>query len=151
MITLSNLAAIQGDHAGALSLMPDFPSSFPDLADESPFPPGGDEIAAPLGSTPAQFNHSHHNSLASALSALEPFASMPSSSKPISSSRTPSSNFQLQALTKQSIKDIFVDGSAQENKMIEHLGAQKHECALGQLELKCRKLEQKELEGAAPV
>jgi hypothetical protein len=124
-------------------MLPDFPSVFPNLDDELPFPPSSDDITA---STPARFNHSHHNSLASASSALEPFASTPPSSKPMSSSRTPSSSFPSRALTKRSLKDIFAEGSVRDAELIERLGAQKHERALGQLELKRRKLEQKELE-----
>ena len=46
----------------------------------------------------------------------------------------------------RSLKDIFAEGSVRDTELIERLGAQKHERALGQLELKRRKLEQKELE-----
>ena len=44
------------------------------------------------------------------------------------------------------LQDMFAEGSAKDNQMIEHLGTQKHKCALGELELKHHKLENKVME-----
>lgn len=48
--------------------------------------------------------------------------------------------------TKRTIKDLLAEGTAKEAEVLERLGAQKHERAIIELELKRRKLEQKALE-----
>src|SRR5712672_2541219 len=50
------------------------------------------------------------------------------------------------ATTKCAFQDVFAEGSVKENEMLECLGTQKHEQALGEQELKRRKLEQKVIE-----
>jgi hypothetical protein len=47
---------------------------------------------------------------------------------------------------KRSLQDAFAEGSAKENQIFERLGTQKHERAIGELELKRRKLENKAME-----
>ena len=49
-------------------------------------------------------------------------------------------------MAKRTLQDMFAEGSAKDNQMIERLGTQKHERALGELELKRRKLENKAME-----
>jgi len=50
------------------------------------------------------------------------------------------------ATTKRAFQDVFAEGSVKENEMLERLGTQKHERALGEQELKHQKLEQKVIE-----
>ena len=50
------------------------------------------------------------------------------------------------SLLKHTLQDAFAEGSAKENQTLEHLGTQKHECAIGELELKHCKLENKVME-----
>jgi len=47
---------------------------------------------------------------------------------------------------KRTFQELFAEGSAKDNQMLEHLGTQKHERVLVELELKCRKLEHKTME-----
>jgi hypothetical protein len=61
-------------------------------------------------------------------------------------SRTPSSTQKSRATTKHTIQDMFTEGSAKENEILDHLWTQRHEQALGEQELKCRKLDHKALE-----
>jgi hypothetical protein len=49
-------------------------------------------------------------------------------------------------MTKRTLQDAFAEGSAKDSQMLEHLGTQKHERAIGELELKRRKLENKAME-----
>ena len=49
-------------------------------------------------------------------------------------------------LLKHTLQDTFAEGSAKENQTLECLGTQKHEHAIGELELKCCKLENKAME-----
>ena len=49
-------------------------------------------------------------------------------------------------MTKRTLQDAFAEGSAKENQILEQLGTQKHKCAIGELELKRRKLENKAME-----
>jgi hypothetical protein len=49
-------------------------------------------------------------------------------------------------LLKRTLQDAFAEGSAKENQILERLGTQKHERAIGELELKRRKLENKAME-----
>jgi hypothetical protein len=49
-------------------------------------------------------------------------------------------------MSKRSLQDAFAEGSAKENAILERLGTQKHERAIGELELKRRKLENKAME-----
>jgi hypothetical protein len=49
-------------------------------------------------------------------------------------------------MLKRTLQDAFAEGSAKENIILERLGAQKHERAIGELELKRRKLENKAME-----
>ncbi len=52
---------------------------------------------------------------------------------------TPKSRLML----KRTLQDMFAEGSAKENQILECLGAQKHERAIGELELKHRKMDHK--------
>jgi hypothetical protein len=49
-------------------------------------------------------------------------------------------------MTKRTFQDVFAEGSAKENQMLERLGTQKHKRALGEQELKHHKLEHKVME-----
>jgi hypothetical protein len=49
-------------------------------------------------------------------------------------------------MLKRTLQDAFAEGSAKENQILERLGTQKHERAIGELELKRRKLENKAME-----
>ena len=49
-------------------------------------------------------------------------------------------------MSKHTLQDAFAEGSAKENQVLEHLGTQKHECAIGELDLKRRKLKNKAME-----
>ena len=49
-------------------------------------------------------------------------------------------------ITKCTLQDVFAEGSAKENQILEQLGTQKHERAIGELELKHHKLENKTME-----
>jgi hypothetical protein len=49
-------------------------------------------------------------------------------------------------LLKRTLQDAFAEGSAKESEAIERMGTQKHERAIGELELKRRKLENKAME-----
>jgi hypothetical protein len=49
------------------------------------------------------------------------------------------------SMLKRSLQDALADGSARENQILERLGTQKHKRAIGELELKRRKLENKAL------
>src|SRR6266849_10803287 len=49
-------------------------------------------------------------------------------------------------MLKRTLQDAFAEGSAKENQIREHLGAQKHEHAIGELELKHRKMDHKAME-----
>src|SRR6266852_5317803 len=62
--------------------------------------------------------------------------------------KTPSRSGTLKSrLTlKCSLQDAFAEGSAKESQILERLGTQKHERAIGELELKRRKLENKAME-----
>ena len=63
-------------------------------------------------------------------------------------SNTPShaSTPRLRMMIKCTLQDAFAEGSAKDSQMIEHLETQKHERAIGELELKRRKLENKAME-----
>jgi hypothetical protein len=50
------------------------------------------------------------------------------------------------SLLKRTLQDAFAEGSARESEALERLGTQKHECAIGELALKRRKLENKAME-----
>jgi hypothetical protein len=50
------------------------------------------------------------------------------------------------AVSKHTLQDAFAEGSAKDNQILDRLGTQKHECALGEMELKRRKLENKAME-----
>jgi hypothetical protein len=63
-------------------------------------------------------------------------------SKTPSRSGTPKSRLTL----KRSLQDAFAEGTAKESQILERLGTQKHERAIGELELKRRKLENKAME-----
>jgi hypothetical protein len=63
-------------------------------------------------------------------------------SKTSSRASTPKSRSML----KRTLQDAFAEGSAKENQILERLGTQKHEHAIGELELKRRKLENKAME-----
>jgi CO dehydrogenase/acetyl-CoA synthase beta subunit len=49
-------------------------------------------------------------------------------------------------MLKRTLQDTFAEGSAKENQILERLGTQKHERAIGELELKRRKMEHKAME-----
>jgi hypothetical protein len=78
------------------------------------------------------------------------FTSVAGSSKVKSeaTSKTPSraSTPKSRTMSKQTLQDAFAEGSAKDNLVLERLGAQKHEHAIGELELKHRKLENKAME-----
>jgi len=61
-------------------------------------------------------------------------------------SKTPSTTQKPRATTKCTFQELFAEGSAKDNQMLERLGTQKHEWVLVELELKCRKLEHKTME-----
>src|SRR6266852_3673325 len=60
-------------------------------------------------------------------------------SKMPSRAGTPKSRSML----KWTLQDVFAEGSVKENQILEHLGAQKHEHAIGELELKRQKMDHK--------
>jgi len=49
-------------------------------------------------------------------------------------------------MLKRTLQDAFAEGSAKDSEVLEQLGTQKHERAIGELELKCHKLENKAME-----
>jgi hypothetical protein len=53
-------------------------------------------------------------------------------------SKTPSraSTPKSRSMLKRTLQDAFAEGSVKENQMLERLGTQKHEHAIGELELK---------------
>lgn len=57
-----------------------------------------------------------------------------------------SSTQKSRGMMKRTLQDVFAEGSAKENEMLECLRMQRHERALGEQELKRRKLDQKLLE-----
>jgi hypothetical protein len=63
-------------------------------------------------------------------------------SKTSSRSGTPRSRSNM----KRTLQEAFAEGAARESEMHERLGIQKHERAIGELELKRRKLENKAME-----
>jgi len=63
-------------------------------------------------------------------------------SKTPSRSSTPRSRSNM----KHTLQDVFAKGTAREDEMHEHLGIQKHEHAIGQLELKHQRLENQVME-----
>src|SRR6266849_7563280 len=63
-------------------------------------------------------------------------------SKMPSRAGTPKSRSML----KWTLQDAFAEGSAKENQILKRLRAQKHECAIGELELKRRKMDHKAME-----
>ena len=81
---------------------------------------------------------------------ITPFTSIAGSSKlksevglkPSSRGSTPKSR----SLLKCTLQDAFAEGSARDAEVMERLGTQKHERAIGELELKRRKLENKAME-----
>jgi hypothetical protein len=81
---------------------------------------------------------------------ITPFTSLAGSSKlkseiglkPSSRASTPKSR----SLLKRTLQDAFAEGSARDTEVLERLGTQKHERAIGELELKRRKLENKAME-----
>jgi hypothetical protein len=79
-----------------------------------------------------------------------PLSSVASSSKVKAEppSKTPSraSTPKSRTMLKHTLQDAFAEGSAKENEILECLGTQKHERAIGELELKRRKLENKAME-----
>jgi hypothetical protein len=58
----------------------------------------------------------------------------------------PSSTQKSKATAKRSLQDAFAEGSERDSEMLEYLRKQKHERAIGELELKRRKLENKAME-----
>src|SRR6266849_11043001 len=63
-------------------------------------------------------------------------------------SKTPScaSTPKLRLILKRTLQDVFAEGSAKENQILERLGAQKHERVIGELELKHQKMDHKAME-----
>jgi hypothetical protein len=63
-------------------------------------------------------------------------------------SMTPSraSTPKSRSISKRTLQEAFAEGSVKENQILECLGTQKHERAIGELELKHRKLENKAME-----
>ena len=49
-------------------------------------------------------------------------------------------------MLKRTLQDAFAKGSAKDSEVLERLGTQKHERAIGELKLKRRKLENKAME-----
>jgi len=88
--------------------------------------------------------HSHLNPP----TVCEPFTSTTSDSKAKTgaTSKTPSTTQKPRATTKRTFQELFAEGSAKDNQMLERLGTQKHEWVLVELELKRRKLEHKTME-----
>jgi hypothetical protein len=62
------------------------------------------------------------------------------------SSRAPSSSHKSRATTKRTLKEIFEEGSAREDQIIDRLRAEKHERMIANQDLKRRKLDQKGME-----
>ena len=56
------------------------------------------------------------------------------------------STSRSRTMTKCTLQDAFAEGSVKDSQMLEHLGTQKHECAIGELKLKHHKLENKAME-----
>ena len=85
-----------------------------------------------------------------AFTPVTPFTSVAGSSnvKSEATSKMPSraSTPKSRTMSKRTLQDAFAEGSAKDNLVLEHLGAQKHERAIGELELKRRKLEHKAME-----
>ena len=52
----------------------------------------------------------------------------------------------MRPTSKRTLQDTFAEGSAKENQILERLGTQKHKRAIGELELKRRKLDHKVME-----
>jgi hypothetical protein len=82
---------------------------------------------------------------------VTPFPSTAGSSSKVkaeATSVTPSraSTPRSRTTSKRSIQDAFAEGTAKDNQLLERLGTQKHERAIGELELKRRKLENKAME-----
>jgi len=101
-------------------------------------PDGDDGIPSPISAsatafTPLSSTAGGSKAKAEATSKTSSRASAPSATK----SRT---------LLKRTLQDAFAEGSAKENQVLERLATQKHERAIGELELKRRKLENKAME-----
>src|SRR6266852_575213 len=56
------------------------------------------------------------------------------------------STLKSRLMLKRTLQDAFAKGSVEENQILERLGAQKHERAIGELELKRRKMDHKAME-----
>src|SRR5713101_7310362 len=56
------------------------------------------------------------------------------------------STLKSRLMLKRTLQDVFAEGSVKENQILERLGAQKHERAIGELELKCQKMDHKAME-----
>lgn len=106
----------------------------------------GDQDPYSLRTTPDVEDVAHSASPAS----TTPVTSTASSSKVKSeaTSKTPSraSTPKSRSMLKRTLQDAFAEGSAKENLILERLGTQKHERAIGELELKRVKLENKAME-----
>ena len=91
-----------------------------------------------------------HSAIATPTTPLTPFTSVAGSSKVKAEapSKTPSqaSTPKSRQISKCTLQDVFAEGTAKDNQLLERLGTQKHECAIGELELKCCKLENKAME-----
>jgi hypothetical protein len=112
----------------------------------SHFQDEGDLDPYSLQTTPDPDAVAHSASPAS----FTPVTSAASSSKVKSevTSKTPSraSTPRSKTVLKRTLQDAFAEGSAKETLILERLGAQKHERAIGELELKRRKLENQAME-----
>ena len=91
-----------------------------------------------------------HSAIATPTTPLTPFTSVAGSSKVKAEapSKTPSraSTPKSRQISKRTLQDAFAEGTAKDNQLLERLGTQKHERAIGELELKRRKLENKAME-----
>jgi hypothetical protein len=95
-------------------------------------------------STPAEPTHSHPTPP----TASEPLTSTAGNTnvKAEVTSKMPFGTQKSRAATKRTFQDVFTDGSAKDNQVLERLGTQKHERVLGEQELKRQKLEQKAMD-----
>jgi hypothetical protein len=112
----------------------------------NPVSPDDDE---PFGSTPARPMHCRNDSDSLAPSSHEPSTpatTFKHTAKANTASKTPSSTHKSRTTLKHTLKDLFAEGATKESQMLERLGMQKHERAIGEQELKRRKLERKVME-----
>ena len=145
VVTQTDLAAIQDED----DLPPLFPETFPVRPDDT-----DDDILAFSGSTPARPDHTQDDTLASSTPRLSTplVTNHMVKAEAAPTGRTPSSLTKSKTSAKRTsgtvkdVTEVFAEGSIRDARTVERLGTQKHERALGELELRRRRIDQKTLD-----